>query len=179
MSECGYPLVDCGHCPWHQYNECDMCFFKRQQIPYPEEPPSATAPDLETAMAAWLETYAVPPEWHDYWKTDGVEVIVNESLAYPAMAYDWDGKRRLEIQPQYINAGVIAHEQAHNSYALLSDDEKGEWDTLYLTLVKEFKKLWSVNPYGKTSPVECHAEIYRYYGPQMRDGLKLFYPKLF
>ena len=155
-------------------------------IPHPEEQPDYTKTvenvNVDDVLNKWLVSYNVSEEYHDYWKQQ-IVVTVTDTIPYPAGTYaNGDGKRHLIIRPEWLNPGVIAHEQAHNSYALLTDEQKAEFEATYTPLIstdKYIKLLYSTNTYGLTSVVEGHAEIYRYLCEKMPDVLKQFYPKLF
>jgi hypothetical protein len=86
------------------------------------------------------------------------------------------------IKPKWLNPGVIAHEQAHNSYALLTPAQKASFSTVYTPLKNTdplIKLLYSKNAYGLTNDIEGHAEVYRYLGRQMPQQLVPYYPQLF
>jgi hypothetical protein len=96
--------------------------------------------------------------------------------------WEAEGKRHLAIKTQWLNPGVIAHEQAHNSYAYLSAEQKTAFSALYRTLINTdplIQLLYSINKYGLNSDVEGHAEVYRYIGQHVPAQLKPFYPALF
>ena len=98
------------------------------------------------------------------------------------MTWSADGKRHLAIKPGWLNPGVVAHEQAHNSYAFLNPTQKSAFSSLHTSLKSTdplIKQLYSINTYGLSSDVEGHAEVYRYIGQQMPAQLKPFYPMLF
>jgi hypothetical protein len=100
----------------------------------------------------------------------------------PAATWEMGGRRFLAIKPQWLNPGVIAHEQAHNSYALLPPEGKAQFAAVYSRLRGVdplICLLYSKNRYGLTNDIEGHAEVYRYIGQQMPADLKLFYPRLF
>ena len=86
---------------------------------------------MTAMMTKWLRDWDVPPQNWDYWRT-AIDMQVYEvypaSLGMrqdtPAGTWEAGGKRHLAIKPQRLNPGVIAHEQAHNSYALLNDSQK-------------------------------------------------------
>jgi hypothetical protein len=158
---------------------------KRLAIPHPEEAPDYSKTventDLVSALNRWEIDYGVPESYRDYWKTK-IIITLDVNLSYPAGTYEADGVRHLTIRPEWVNSGIIAHEQAHNSYALLTAEQKVEFSTSY-TAVKTTEPLivllYSVNRYGLTSDIEGHAEVYRYLGGQMPEALKKYYPKLF
>ena len=154
-------------------------------IPYPEEKPDYTKTlentDIASVLTEWLIKYRVLPQFWDYWRTEGVWISLTNEISYAAGVYELDGKRYMNIRPEWLNPGVIAHEQAHNSFSLLSDNQKLEFGFAY-TLVKNtdplIKLLYKTNAYGLTSDVEGHAEIYRYLADKMPEVLKQYYPKL-
>jgi len=154
-------------------------------IPYPEEAPDHSKTientDLDAALDQWAEKYNVPVEHRDFWKTK-IEIKLDAELAYPAATYASGGIRHLVIRPEYVNPGVIAHEQAHNSYALMTEEQKADFSKAYnpiKTTDPLIVLLYSQNKYGLTNNIEGHAELYRYLYDQMPDVLKQFYPKLF
>ena len=154
-------------------------------LTHPEESPDYTRNlqnvDLAAALDAWCQAYDVPPEHREFWKT-GVRTTLDETLTDPAVS-DWDdGIRYIKIKPAWANPGVIAHEQAHNSYAYLTDAEKAAFpaeDHPYRDGDPLVTYLWSVNGYGLVNDVEGHAEMYRYLGDRLPEALKKYYPKLF
>jgi len=162
-------------------------------IPHPEEPmnPAATLvnTDVTVIMTKWLRDWEVPPQHWGYWKTAidmQVYEVYPDSLGMrqdiPAGTWEAGGKRHLAIKPQWLNPGVIAHEQAHNSYALLDANQKTAFSAVYATLKNTdslIKLLYSKNTYGLTNDIEGHAEVYRYIGQWMPAQLKQYYPMLF
>ena len=175
-----------------------MCFkkikslFKKKDtdkspltIPHPEETPDSSRTvnntDLDAALDKWEIDYNVPEAYRGYWKTK-IVISLDENLPYPAATYELNGVRHLTIRPEWVNSGVIAHEQAHNSYALLTDLEKSHFSTTYTPLKTTdplVVYLYSINSYGLTNDIEGHAEVYRYLGDEMPEVLKKYYPKLF
>ena len=154
-------------------------------IPHPEETPDSSRTvhntDLDAALDKWEIDYNVPEAYRDYWKTK-IVISLDENLPYPAATYELNGVRHLTIRPEWVNSGVIAHEQAHNSYALLTDVEKSNFSTTYTPLKTTdpiVVYLYSINSYGLTNDIEGHAEVYRYLGDEMPEVLKKYYPKLF
>jgi len=155
-------------------------------ILHPEEPfdPSKTLEntDIDEALDNWCIDYNVPVKHREYWKT---QIVIELDPDYPAPAGTWDGvdgKRHLKAQPGYFNSGVIAHEQAHNCYSLMTQDEKNEFSDTYASLKTTnplITHLYSINTYGLTNDIEGHAEVYRYLCEIMPAELKQYYPKLF
>ena len=157
----------------------------RPEIPYPEETPDYTRTldntRIDEVLNEWLLNYKVPCEYWSFWKTK-IVIGVTEAIPYPAQQWEQDGVRHLQVRPEWVNPGVIAHEQAHNSFALLSGVDKQFFSIAYNPLKDTdplIKLLYSINSYGLTSEIEGHAEIYRYLGGQMPDILKQYYPRLF
>jgi len=150
-------------------------------LPHPEEPPNYTLMDLDYAMSDWLDGWDVPIDHWDYWR-NSIVINVTETIPYPAQAWEQDGIRHLDVRPEWVNPGVIAHEQAHNSYALLTNEGKAEFYAIYTPLITTdpvIKLLYSINTYGLTNIIEGHAEVYRYIGQYMPESLRKYYPKLF
>ena len=148
-----------------------------QQLPHPEEPPDFKGKDLEVVFRMWFVGWDVPIEHRGYWR-HSIEISVDDKLSYPAATWGMDNKRYLSVRPEYLNAGVLAHEQAHNSYSMLADPAGFAQTYHKVKSHKLIKLLFSKNKYGLTSDVEAHAEIYRYLGQSMPEELKKFYPKL-
>lgn len=153
-------------------------------IPHPEEPPddrqTVETIDIDGAIEQWMDDYGVPAEHREFWKTK-IAIKLDPDLRYPAAAQDWRGGRLVTIRPAFVNSGVIAHEQAHNSYALLSGKEKKAFSREYGALKGTdplIVKLYEVNGYGLTNDVEGHAELYRYLNEYMPRVLKKYYPGL-
>jgi len=154
-------------------------------IPHPEEAPDYSKTieniDLDAALDEWMTNYNVPVIHRNYWKTK-IVITLDANLAYAAIAYDSNGTRHLTIRPEWVNPGVIAHEQAHNSYALLTPEQRTEFSTVYTPLKTTdplIVFLYSINSYGLNNDIEGHAEVYRYLAEQMPEALKNYYPKLF
>ena len=159
-------------------------------LPHPEEPRNDSATmenvNVPAVVEKWLTDWQVPAEYWEYWKTQ-ITITLKYPLIVggrevPACAYGSGGRRYLEVEPQWLNAGVIAHEQAHNSYALLTAEQRAQFEEASAPLMQTdeyIKLLFSKNVYGLSSVVEGHAEVYRYIGEKMPDELKQFYPKLF
>lgn len=168
-----------------------MCFFKKPVkpveliIPHPEQPPDYTKTMentiYEDVLRQWFEEYKVPEKHQPYWY-DKIVAEITMSIMYPAGTWEENGVRHLAVRPEWLNPGVIAHEQAHNSYALLNEDQKNSFTFLF-TYLKDtdplIKFLFSKNSYGLQNVVEGHAEVYRYLGEQMPLALKQYYPNLY
>jgi hypothetical protein len=161
-------------------------------VPHPEEPvnPSATLAntDLNAVMTQWLSEWGVPAAYWNHWKQaidiQVYDVYPDTVLAMglnqdiPAAAWEAGGKRHLAIKAKWLNPGVIAHEQAHNSYAYLNGEQKAAFAALHTSLKNTdtlIKLLYSKNTYGLTNDVEGHAEVYRYIGQHMPEQLKPYY----
>jgi hypothetical protein len=152
-------------------------------IPYPEERPDYSKTientDLNTVMDEWEIKYKVPVEYRGYWK---MAIVISLDPNEPAAAtWSEQGKRHMRVNPAYLNPGVIAHEQAHNSYALLTREQKAGFSAEYTPLKTSdplITLLYSKNTYGLTSDVEGHAELYRYLNEFMPQVLKKYYPSL-
>jgi hypothetical protein len=165
-------------------------------ILHPEEPPddshTVASTDIDAIMTKWLTDWKVPAEHWDHWRHAIViklhdswplEMLTGMKLKPDTPAATWEaaGKRHLESLAKWFNPGVIAHEQAHNSYALMSWVKKCNFCIVYMILKNThplIKYLYSVNSYGLTNKIEGHAEIYRYLGATMPVALKKYYPKL-
>jgi hypothetical protein len=155
-------------------------------IPHPEEAPDPSITmdnyDIDVVFDKWMHDYQVPAENHDHWR-NVIEIEVTNNLDSPAATWDnpGTGKRHLAVKPAYLNPGVLAHEQAHNSYALLTGQQKRAFSAAYTPLKTSdplITYLYSINSYGTTSDIEGHAELYRYLCEKMPVVLKKFYPKL-
>jgi len=154
-------------------------------LPYPQESAnySQTVDNVNapSVIVLWLNSYRVPTEFWNYWQTK-IEITIDPNYYYPAATWEENGIRHLTVRPEWLNAGVIAHEQSHSSFALLTDAEKQAFSLEYTPLKDTdplIKLLYSTNYYGLTSDVEGHAELYRYLGDKMPQSLKRYYPKLF
>jgi hypothetical protein len=165
-------------------------------LPHPEEPMNPSATLANTSVAAiidqWFVQWAVPGNYQERWK-NAIDIQVyavyppsimamglNQDT--PAATWEADGKRHMVVKPQWLNPGVVAHEQAHNSYAYLTPDQKSAFASLYSALKNTdplIKLLYTINTYGLTNDVEGHAEVYRYIGQQMPEQLIPYYPYLF
>jgi hypothetical protein len=147
-------------------------------LPYPEEPPDFTlnisGPQL---LQLFFNKYFIPEEHWNFWRS--VTVVVDKTLSFPAGMVS--ETKTLYLKPEYANAGILAHEFSHLSYALLNQDQKNNFVPDYARALQTdgfLKLLSSQNQYMKTSVVEAHAEIFRYIGNKMPDYLNKYYPKL-
>ena len=154
-------------------------------LPHPEEKPDYSHNLSNTSFAdvqnKWFEVYSVPMQYRQYWR-DKIVATVTNNIAYPAGTWEQNGVRHLAVKPEWLNPGVIAHEQANNSYALLTAEQKKGFSETYSSLKNTdplIRLLYSKNPYGLTNDIEGHAEVYRYLAEQMPQQLKRYYPKLF
>jgi len=166
---------------------------------HPEEPmnPQATASNTSVTdvLSTWFESYNVPIESRDYF-SNAVDIKVYDSYPtspndfifagcdpkIPAMSWGTGGIRHIACLAPWLNPGVVAHEQAHNSYSLMTEEQKAAFTALWDSTKNTDPKLvylWSKNTYGTTSDIEGHAECYRYWGSEMPEELKQYYPKLF
>jgi hypothetical protein len=163
-----------------------ILFRKKFTLTHPEEQQNYAQTidniDLPSVLTKWLTNWEVPAQWHDFWRGQ-IIIEVTVGIEYPAGTWSGnDGKRYMNIRPEWLNPGVIAHEQAHNSYALLTEEQKSQFTVLFDTIKNSNTKLihlWKINNYGLTSDIEGHAEVYRYWGQDMPAEMKLFYPRLF
>jgi hypothetical protein len=169
---------------------------ERMTLPHPEEPmnPAQTLSntDIDSTINQWLQNWGVPAQYWDQWKR-AIEIQVHEvypntilamgvNQNTPALTWEEGGKRHMAIKPQWLNPGVIAHEQAHNSYAYLDSAQKSAFSALCTPLKNTdslIRFLYIKNAYELTSDIEGHAEVYRYIGQQMPLQLKQYYPLLF
>ena len=150
-------------------------------IPHPEEPPdySRTIENTEAneVVHDWLVGWKVPAEYWDYWFDYNIMI----SLQYQYPAATSSETNQMWLRPEWANEGVIAHELAHESYSLLSEDEKANFEleyNEYLVTDSLMILLHSGNSYMNTNIIEAHAEVYRYLGDKMPEALKKYYPKL-
>jgi hypothetical protein len=155
-------------------------------IPHPEEAADFSVNmgnyDIDAVINKWMHDYQVPAANYDYWRKV-IEIQVTDKLAFPAATGQkcCSRKRFLKVKPEYLNPGVLAHEQAHNSYALLTKQQKKEFSAAYTPLKTSdplIAYLYTINTYGLTTDIEGHAEIYRYLCEKMPEALKKYYPKL-
>jgi hypothetical protein len=168
-----------------------MCFFKKKTdnkktypFTHPEEPADNSVTmsnyNLDDVFSKWKLNYKVPAEYYDYWR-NRIEIEITDTIGNPAATWDVPNGRHLAVRPEYLNPGVIAHEQAHNSYALLTDTDKTQFAAKLADLRKSsemVKYLYKEKKYAiHDSDIEAHAEIYRYI--DVPDEIKQYYPKLF
>lgn len=169
---------------------------KPSTLPHPEEPmnPAATLANtnVNSVITRWFQDWGVPAQHWNYWRTviafhvhdnyPASLITMGISQDTPAATWEAGGQRHLAIKPQWLNPGVIAHEQAHNSYALLTPAQKAAFSAAYKPLINTdpyIRLLYTINRYGLTTEIEGHAEVYRYIGDRMPAQLKQFYPRLF
>ncbi|MFA5276681.1 MAG: hypothetical protein WC417_07310 [Candidatus Omnitrophota bacterium] len=160
-------------------------------LPHPQEPNDNSVTlaniDIPLILAEWLSSYDVPLEYHDYWLSMIIVEAVDNYPSWliisndtPACSFDLNGVRHVMGHPAWLNPGVIAHEQAHNSYALLTDEQETAFSLAYTPLKDTdpmIKFLYSQNNYGLKNDIEGHAELYRY--GCVPEILKSYYPKLY
>jgi len=162
--------------------------------PYPEEKQDTARTVANTNVREVLEQWAnerhIPMLQWDFWfnqiyiqiyDTWPIEIIVRFGIHpdTPAFAYESQGKRYLCSLASWLNSGVIQHEQCHNSFSLLTDEQRAEFTALYeqhKELDPELVKLWVYNRYGLTNATEGHAEIGRYLWEKMPEWAKSYYP---
>jgi len=156
------------------------------KLPHPEEKPDYAQTMENTRISdfynIWFRDWAVPEPQHLFWQTQ-INIKLSVEIFYPAGTWsDSDGNRHMICRPEWMNAGVIAHENAHNSYALLTPEEKAAFDIAFAeSLVGDDLVMFldKQNDYMNTNNTEGHAEVYRYCGNEMPECLKQFYPRLF
>ena len=182
-----------------------MCLLKLFQkigpaklvLPHPEEPvnPAQTSTNVSVngVLLKWFFEWGAPPDYWEFWKSK-IQINVYDNWPSdildewntikadtPAFTVEINGVRELDVLAKWLNPGVIAHEQAHTSWSLLSDSEKNEYGAISGLLMGSdpmIVLLFDTNKYGLISVIERHAEIYRYIGDKMPDELKKYYPKL-
>ncbi|MDD5700437.1 MAG: hypothetical protein PHU23_00180 [Dehalococcoidales bacterium] len=160
------------------------------ELPHPEEPKDDSQTvenvDVDVICTKWLTNWDVPADQRDFWKNK-IRITLHETyfvggIEVPAGTYDCEVGRCMDIEAKWLNPGVIAHEQAHNSYSFLSDAKKAEFSTVYSAVKNTDPMIMLMrekHSYADTNDVEAHAEVYRYIGQEMPAELKEFYPKLF
>jgi len=158
-------------------------------LPHPEQQKNLsqtmTNVNIGEVFHAWYDSYNVPIESRSYFRNT-IVVELNDKIPYPAGTWEAAGIRHLQVRPEWCNAGVLAHEQAHCSYALLTEVEKLLFETAYNSVQPDpyIVLLHGVNTYMNQTDrlgrhVEGHAELYRYIGlEKLPETLKQFYPKL-
>jgi len=169
-----------------------MCFgiLKKKpahQIPHPEEVKNKGAKvsdvDVQSLFSDWFVGWEVMNQ--QYFLGVRIDIIDNLYVNYygkvPAATYSQE--MRMEIDAEWANAGVLAHEMAHISwFNLLSENHKAEFFTEYNNALMEndlLRSISSVKPYMRTGAIfEKHADTYRYMGQSMPEKLKQFYPNL-
>ena len=154
---------------------------KPQTLPHPYEEPDFTRDMGNTSIADVMEKWMV--EWEvsdpEFWV---IEADIRLSLEYTVPGVTFSSDRKILLRPEWANAGTLAHEACHISYALLTDAQKSKFSAIYTPLKYTdplIKLLYSQNQYGLTNDIEAHAEIGRYLGRAMPSELHCFYPKLF
>lgn len=165
-----------------------MCFgklFKKKlKIPYPEEKIDLSKNESNTDVQATFEHFLsnrIPKQYRDEWR-HRITLILNDNYYYPAATVnDGLGNAIITIQSAFTNDGVYAHEIAHIVWQDLTSIQKQNFASMHDALKDSnelMKLLYSENPYGLTNHVEGHAEIFRYLGEYMPEGLKQYYPRL-
>jgi hypothetical protein len=162
-------------------------FKKKTSTPltlsHPEELPdySKTMNNTTTEglLEAWFKGWKVSQQYQAWWLKE-MNIVISLQYSYPACTFS--ETRQLWIRPEWTNSGVVAHELAHVSYSLLTEEMKTNFSAVYTPLKNTdplIRLLFSQNTYGLTNDVEGHAEVYRYLGEKMPEQLKQFFPKMF
>jgi len=159
-----------------------MCFTKYEFL-HPEEKPNYYTTllnyNLDKVFNDWYVNYNVPLAYRDYWRGN-VEIEVTESLPrnIPAQTWGIEEKRHIRVRPEYLNAGILAHEIAHSSYALLTITDRANF-IIDLQSLKTgiIKYLASKKNFTKGNEVEGHAELYRFL--DVPESLRRYYPRLY
>lgn len=141
---------------------------KTSAVAYPEELKGQNISSNPTYLKyLWTEKYQVKDK---AWGLS-LQVIFDDTITNPA----WTITDVIYIQSQFANPGVLAHEAAHVVYPLI---DKDGFEVKFNKLLAD-PKIVLLSKMGKLlSMIENHAEIYRYWGNQMPETLKHFYPKL-
>lgn len=166
-------------------------------LPHPEELPdygkTLENVSISGTLEQWFQEWGVPPEHWNFWKTR-IVIEVTNAISSPAQTWEQDGIRHLQVRPEWLNPGVIAHEFGHCSFTLLSDIDKQFFGVVFMSLVTTDPLVKLAWPEGKerrwldtgdTRPIEeiiCvegHGEVARYLGQFMPEVLKQYYPRLF
>ena len=163
-----------------------MCWFKKPLVlPYPEQKPdkkrTIANTDIEELFKDWCALYYIPVVYRKFWR-EQIDISLSVDIWYPAGTWEENGKRYLQMRPEWANVGVLAHEMAHCSYALLTMGQKAAFDNAFnVSLVGDALVMFldKQNSYMNTNNVEGHAECYRFLGDQMPEELRAFYIKLF
>ena len=164
------------------------------EIPYPEEPLNLDATmentDIVEALESWMSNRSIPEEHRPFFR-EHLQLYLDDTFPTAGTWEQPEGFYHLIMHPHYVNDGVIAHEGAHVVRHLLTEEEKQEFLVLYrqlkatdpyivrLSEIKPDILLEGALPNGMDGITEAHAEVYRYLGEQMPEGLKQYYPKLF
>jgi len=155
-------------------------------IPHPEEPPDYSKTmdnvNIDTVIDEWLIKYQVPEIYYSWWR-DKIVIKVDDQFPYPAGTWEQDGKRHLTVRPEFFNPGVLAHEEAHVSYSLLTPGQKTDFSNKLFSVESSdpyIVLLWKTKrPTWGEYEVEGHAELYRYLHPHIPAKLIPYYPNLF
>lgn len=157
-----------------------MCF--KSKLPHPREKPNYNTTlynvNIDKFISKWFYDWQVPEKYADFWN----QVKYKLSYYYDVPACAFQVEKEIYIRPEWCSAGVIAHENAHISWNELTKEQESEFFKVYQSeLISDYLMIMldRENDYMNTSPIEAHAEVYRYLGSQMPESLKTFYPKLF
>lgn len=164
-----------------------MCLsnpFKRAKqtapltLPFPEEPRDPTANIATTSarglLALWLLKYR--PADPAFWQTLDLSIV--DTLDHPAETIS--ELKQVRIQPSFASPGVLAHELAHISYSLLSEQEKVDFAMVADTVKSDplVALMLEQKPNARKNIIEKHADLYRFLGKQLPESLRAFYPAL-
>ncbi len=146
-------------------------------IPHPEETPRTHG----NVLNQWLADWEVPGQPDDFWHVV-VTVKVDDTIPVPA----WTLDKVVSVRHDWLVPGVLAHEMAHVSWSLLSDQQRKDFNAAYIRLVTDDKllnfvysqKAYMKATWGQNNNLEGHADTFRYCGNLMPQELKRFYPRL-
>lgn len=170
--------------------ELILALFRKQPPPVVSAPLTIPHPEEEMLLGLKISEVNIPALRENYYSAYFVPLSSREELSkvkinienqnyYPA----YSAGMTITINPQWANAGVLAHEMAHIIYFQYLKEE------FILNFAQEYNNLLTTDPlmilldsqnsYMNTSIVEAYAEVYRYLGEKMPSALKKYYPLLF
>lgn len=161
--------------------------IEKLSIPHPEDVKNVGVKvddiNIQFLLSDWFVQWNVMNRM--YFRDVWIRLIENLSVNFygkvPAATYSQE--MRIELDPEWANPGVLAHEMAHISYFnLLSENHQAEFEVEYKKALEDndlLKYVASKKPYMRTGGIqEAYADCYRYLGNQMPENLKPYYPNL-
>jgi hypothetical protein len=164
-----------------------MCLEKLKQIlgivslydaPYPaESKPKVYAIPTELRQDFYTRYYVTDPEWF----TVHVSIKIDPNFTGGAESLN----DAITFNPKYANIPTLAHEMCHSVYSKLTDEQRERFARLLFKIVPSNRMMeLAIKDYGNSKywyhvqVCEAHSQIYRFFGKELPDDFREFYPFL-